>query len=172
MNRHNLMAALQAFVFLLVLSSTPSFSQPSGIGMGMRLWRGEARCWKASDLNLSQEQAKALDAFQQAFSRETQIFRAQIFAKRIELREFLTDPNSKIEIIRSKSSEILDHQAKLEDKSVEYLIKVRSLLTQEQLKVWCPELEIPPFRRMTQGPDFMGPMPFRRPPFHEGAKPE
>jgi hypothetical protein len=102
---NHLQVVLKTLVFLLAFSITPSFSQPPG--MGMRPWRGDARCWKAAELNLSQEQTKALDALQQTFFRESQPLRSRVFAKRLELRELLTDPNSKIEMIRSKSSEIL-----------------------------------------------------------------
>jgi hypothetical protein len=82
--------------------------------------------------------------------RETQLLRAEIFLKRLELREILTHPNSKAESILSKYSEMNQLQSKVEEKIIEYLIKVRSLLTQEQLKNWCPEREIPLFRRMMQ----------------------
>ena len=143
-----------------------------GMGMGMRPGKGEARCWKASDLNLSQEQMKGLDTLQQAFFRETQLLRAQIFSKRLELKELLTNSTTKIDSIRSKSAEISEHQAKLEEKSLEFLIKVRNLLSQEQLKDWCPEMEFPSFRRMMQRPDSMTPSPPRKPPFQEGIKPE
>jgi len=170
--RRSLSMLLFIFVLFFFFPVALSFSQPPGMGMGMRPWKGEARCWKASEMSLSPEQIKGLDAFQQTFFRETQLFRAQIFAKRLELRELLTNPTSKTEMIRAKSSEILDHQTKLEEKALEYLIKVRGLLTQEQLKNWCPELEFPPFRRMMQGPDLMGPLSPRRPPYPEGGKPE
>jgi len=165
---------LSIFILLVILPIASSFSQPPGMGMGMgmRHWKGEAKCWKASDLNLSQEQMKGLDTLQQAFFRETQLLRAQILSKRLELRELLTNSTTKIDSIRSKSAEILEHQAKFEEKSIEYLIKVRNLLNQEQLKDWCPEMEFPPFRRMMQGPDSMAPSLPRKPPFQEGVKPE
>jgi Spy/CpxP family protein refolding chaperone len=165
---------LPILILLVTLPVAPSFSQPPGMGMGMgmRPGKGEARCWKASDLNLSQEQMKGLDTLQQAFFRETQLLRAQIFSKRLELKELLTNSTTKIDSIRSKSTEISEHQAKLEEKSLEYLIKVRNLLSQEQLKDWCPEMEFPSFRRMMQGPDSMTPSPPRKPPFQEGIKPE
>ena len=167
---------LPILILLMTLPIAPSFSQPPGMGrgmgMGMRPWKGEARCWKASDLNLSQEQMKGLDTLQQAFFRETQLLRAQIFSKRLELKELLTNSTTKIDSIRSKSAEISEHQARFEEKSLEYLIKVRSLLSQEQLKDWCPETEFPSFRRMMQGPDSMTPSPPRKPPFQEGIKPE
>jgi hypothetical protein len=163
---------LLIFLFPLVFLIASSFSQPPERGMRLKPWRGEAKCWKASELNLTQEQTKALDTLQEAFFRETQLLRAQVLSKRLELRELLIHPATKTETIRLKSSEIQEHQAKLEEKALEYLIRVKTLLNQDQLRNWCPEMEFPPFRRMMQGPDSMGPPSPRRLPSQEGIKPE
>ena len=156
------------FCFLLVLFSSHAFSQPPGMKMGpgmeMRHWREEIRGYRASELNLSPKQAKELDIIQQAHSREAQLLRAQLLSKRLELREFLTNPTIKIESIRSKYSEINEIQTRFEEKAVEYLIKVRNLLTPEQLKSWSPEEEFPLFRRTTRGFGPFGPMHPRRSP--------
>jgi hypothetical protein len=140
--------------------------------MGMRRWRGESPCWKASELNLSNEQKKGLDLIQETYFRETQLIRAQLFTKRLELREFLLNPTMRIESIRVKYSEIIELQSREEEKAIEYLIKVRSLLIQEQLKMWCPELEYPPFRPMRHGPGPKDPMFPRKPSSQEGAREE
>ena len=124
--------------------------------MGMRKWRGEGPCWRASELDLSSEQRKSLELIQQAFFREAQLFRAQLFTRRLELRELFVSPNIKIELIRTKNSEIIELEAKQEERSVEYLIKVRNLLTPEQLQRWCPEQEFPAFRHMRYGAGPMG----------------
>jgi len=58
--------------------------------------------------------------------------------------------------------EIIELQSKQEEKAVEYLIKVRNLLTPEQLKSWCPEQEFPSFRHMMHGTGPMGPMHQRK----------
>jgi Spy/CpxP family protein refolding chaperone len=145
--------------FLFIFVTSPSFSQSPG--MGMRNWRGEAPCWRASDLDLSQEQRKNLELIQQAYFREAQLLRAQLFTRRLELREILTSPTTKTEAIRAKSSEIIELQAKEEERSVEYLVKVRNLLTPEQLRKWCPEREFPAFRHRMHGPGSMGPMQHR-----------
>ena len=162
--------------FLSILATSPSFSQPLGMkpgpGMRGRPWRGEGPCWRASELDLSLDQVKRLELIQQTFFRETQLPRAELFAKRLELREFLTNPTIKAESIRSKYLEINEIQSKLEEKTLEYLIKVRNVLTEEQLKIWCPEQEFPFFRRMMQGPGPMGTMPPRKPPFPEGPRKE
>jgi Spy/CpxP family protein refolding chaperone len=144
------------FSFLLIFAASPSFSQPPE--MGMRRWRGEGPCWRASDLDLSQEQRKNLELIQQAYFREAQLLRAQLFTRRLELRELLISPTTKTESIRAKNLEIIDLQSKHEEKSVEYLIKVRNLLAPEQLQKWCPEQEFPAFRQMMYGPGPMGPM--------------
>ncbi len=135
-----------------------SDSQP----IGMRPWKKEARCWRASELNLSPEQAKNLDLFQQTFLRETQLLRAQLLTRRIELRELLTNPANTTESIRNKHFEVVETQSKIEEKAIEYMMKVRSLLTQEQLKLWCPEQEFPFFQRTMPSYSPMGPMPHRK----------
>ena len=147
------------FCFLILFAATSSFSQPSG--KGMKKWRGEGPCWGASELNLSQEQRKSLDLIQQTYFRESQFIRAQLFTKRLELREFLINPTIKIESIRVKYFEITELQSKQEEKAIEYLIKVRNLLTLEQLQNWCPEQEFSAFRQMMYGTGPMGPKRFR-----------
>ena len=147
------------FCFCVIFVTSPSFSQPPG--MGMRNWRGEAPCWRASDLDLSQEQRKSLELIQQAYFREARLLRAQLFTRRLELRELLTGPTIKTESIRAKNSEIIELQSKEEERSVEYLVKLRNLLTPEQLRKWCPEREFPAFRHRMHGPGSMGPMQHR-----------
>jgi len=142
--------------FLILLTTAPSFSQPPG--PAMKKWRGEGQCWRASELDLSQEQRKSLDLIQQTYLREAQLFRLQLFTKRLELRELLTNSTTKTESIRGKYSEIVELRSKQEEKAVEYLIKVRGLLTPEQLKNWCPDQEFPTFRQMIHGPGPTGPM--------------
>lgn len=124
----------------------------------MRRWSSEGPCWRASDLDLSQEQRKNLELIQQVFFREAQALRAQLFTKRLELRELLVSPAAKIESIRAKNLEIIELQSRHEEKAVEYLIKVRNLLAPEQLQKWCPEQEFPAFRQMMHGPGSAGPM--------------
>jgi hypothetical protein len=164
------------FCFLFILAVSPSFSQPPGMRPGPEMrgkpWRGDAPCWRASDLDLSLDQVKRLELIQQTFFREIQLLRAELFARRLELREFLTNPTIKMELIRSKYLETNEIQSKLEEKDIEYLIKVRGLLTEEQLRIWCPEQELPFSRRMMPGPGAMGTMPPRKPPLPEWPRKE
>ncbi len=143
-----------------------------GPGMRMRHGKGEQRCWSAAELNPSPEQAKALNLLGQAYFQEAKRYRIELFSKRLEVRECLTNPSVKSEVIEAKNREIIELQAKIEEKTIEYLIKVRNLLTQEQLKVWCPEQEFPMLQRMMERPfPMMPPMPRPSPP-SEGPQKE
>jgi hypothetical protein len=162
---------ISCLVFLFILSASFSPAQPAGtkppMGIGMKAWRGDNKCWKASDLDLSSDQVKGLDLINQAYLREIRPLRAELFSKRMELREFLTNATIKPESIQLKTSEIIGLESKIEEREIEYLVKVRSLLTQEQLKVWCPEQEFPSLRGMMQRPEFMRPMNPGKPPSQE-----
>jgi Spy/CpxP family protein refolding chaperone len=134
-------------------------------GMGMRHWKGETRCWRASELDLSAEQMKGLDLIQQTYLQKVRPLRIQLFLKRLELQEFLTNPTVKTEAVRAKYLETIELRSKLEEKTIDYLIKLRNLLTQEQLKRWCPEKEFPLLREMMHGAGPISPLsPKRLPP--------
>jgi len=158
-------AKCSLIIFLLLfLFISPSFSQPMERrhGPGMMHRRGETSCLRACDLNLSSEQMKELELIQHSFYREAQPIRIELFSKYLELKEFLTNPIIKIESIQAKNAEIILLQSKLEERAILYLIKVRALLTQDQLRTWCPEQEFPHSRRMMPGPGPMGPMSPRK----------
>jgi Spy/CpxP family protein refolding chaperone len=155
-------------IFLVWFFSTvPAFPQAPGgkPGPGMRHRGEDLRCGRAAELNLSPEQLKELEQIQQSLVKETQILRAQLFAKRLELRETLTNPTAKTELIRLKYGEVASLESKIEEKSVDFLVKLRSLLTPEQMRYWCPEREFLPLRGgMGHGPGMMDPRSRRTPP--------
>ncbi len=127
-----------------------AFSQNSGTRFPPGMERREERCWRASELNLTPEQRRGLLQLQQIYFREARLLRDQLFSKQIELREFLTDKSANPEAVRLKHSEISRLQSRFEEKAIEYLIHVKEILTEEQLKSWCPEQESPFFGRMGQ----------------------
>jgi len=126
--------------------------------MEMHHWRGEKRCWKALELDLSSEQRKGLETLNQTFSEESYLLRTELFSKRLEFREWLTNPAIKTEILRVKQTEIVELQSKLEAMTLDHLHRIRNLLTSEQLRRWCPEREFPHAGRMMHGP-IRGPSP-------------
>jgi Spy/CpxP family protein refolding chaperone len=169
--------SLRIALLFLCLCLLPSLSRAqagkSGPGWGVRNWRGDAQCLSASELNLVPEQARAIDLLRQSSLREMASLRAQIFAKRLELREFLTNPAVKTETLRSTQSAISEIETRLNEKGLDYLVRVRALLTPEQLRLWCPEKEYPFIHgMMTQRPWMMGPARPGRPPSTEENRKE
>jgi hypothetical protein len=155
-------------IFTLILVG-PSLSQTPGpkINPRMRHWKGEVRCGRVLDLNLASDQIKEYDQIHQAHLRETQLLRTQLLARYLELRESFTNPNVNPEFIRLKYEEIAGLEFRVGEKAIDYLLKLRNLLTQEQLKNWCPEKEFPFKRGMGHGPGMTDPLNFRRPPFRD-----
>ncbi len=155
---------LLMLIFILLLVPICSNAQP----IGMRPWKKEPFCGRASELNLSVEQDKTLQMLQQTYLQETQLLRAQLLTKRLEIRELLTHPENKTDLIRTKFIELGEIHSRMEEKGMEYLLKVRKLLTPEQLKFWCPEEEFPMWHRRMPGHSPMRPLnPKRNPPPEE-----
>lgn len=144
-------------VFFILLNSSgfsQSLQERSSFPMRMGHGKREVKCWRVLELELPLDKQKELQLIQQTFLKETQLLRAQLFTKRLELREMLTNPAIREEMIRPKYLELAEIQAKLEERTMEYLIKIRSFFTSEQLPFWCPEEEIPfyPPMRERHGP--------------------
>lgn len=159
--------AIPLFLFIFVFPPFIAFSQPSSMKPPTRMeqWWKETQCLRASDINLSQDQIKGLDMIQEAYFQEIRFLRIQLFSKRVELQDLLTNPTLKSEAIRTKYREMNELQLKFDEQTMEYLLKLRNLLTEEQLKTWCPEKEFSFFREMVHGPGLKHPMhPRRLPP--------
>lgn len=148
---------LNSFGFSQSLQERSNF--PRRMGHGKR----EMKCWRVSELELSSEKQKELQLIQQTFFKETQLLRAQLFTKRLELREMLTNPAIREEVIRPKYLELAEIQAKLEERIMEYLIKIRSFFASEQLPFWCPEEEFPFYPPMRERHGPMKPMGHKSP---------
>jgi len=155
------------YIFIFVFPPLLAFSQPSSMKLSPRMeqWWTEAQCLRASDINLSQDQIKGLDMIQEAYFQEIRFIRIQLFSRRLELRDILTNPTQRSEAIRAKYREMNELQLKLDEQTMEYLLKLRNLLTKEQLKTWCPEKEFSFLREMVRGPGLIHPMhPRKHPP--------
>lgn len=146
------------FFFVPPLALSQSFQERSNFPMRMGYWKREAKCWRVSELELSSEKQKELQLIQQTFFKETQLLRAQLFTKRLDLREMLTNPAIRDEAIRPKYLELAEIQAKLEERTIEYLLRIRSFFTSEQLPLWCPEEEFPSYSLMRERYGPMKPM--------------
>jgi Spy/CpxP family protein refolding chaperone len=92
-------------------------------------------CWESSSFALTQAQKKALETLRRAYMAEAIPIRTGLFALRVELRHLLSDPNVQPQILFDQQRKISALQAKLEELSLSYQVKARSIFTKEQLEM-------------------------------------
>ena len=94
----------------------------------------QGTCWESSTFALTEAQKKALETLRRAYMGKAIPIRTELFALKIELRHLLLDPNVQPQILFEQQRKISALQAKLEELSLSYQVKARSLFTNEQLE--------------------------------------
>jgi CheY-like chemotaxis protein len=123
-------------LFILILFGIqPSKAQPPFHPQNKPMLRmdGQDAYWKSSDLDLTEAQKKTLGGLQRAYASEALPLRMELMSLRFELRHLIQDPNVQPKILLDRQKKISELQAKLDDLSLSYQIKARSILTKEQL---------------------------------------
>jgi CheY-like chemotaxis protein len=95
----------------------------------------QGTCWESSSFALTEAQSKALETLRRAYMAEAIPIRTGLFALKIELRHLLSDPNVQPQILFDQQRKISALQAKLEELSLSYQVKARSIFTKEQLEM-------------------------------------
>lgn len=83
-------------------------------------------------LSLSKAQEEKIESLNKSFYAKTGKIRDRLDQKRAELSNLLENPYSNGEKIKDKVSEIAFLQMQLQEETVDYLEKIRSILTPEQ----------------------------------------
>lgn len=83
---------------------------------------------------LMEDQKKELGNLRLSYRAETQPIRMELFALKIQLRYLLMDPNVQPGILFENQRKISALHAKLEELSLSYQVKARSVFTKEQLQ--------------------------------------
>ena len=94
----------------------------------------QGTCWESSSFALTGEQKKTLETLRRAYMAEAIPIRTGLFALKIDLRHLLSDPNIQPQILFDQQRKISALQAKLEELSLSYQVKARSIFTKEQLE--------------------------------------
>jgi len=124
---------LIAFVLVNIKVSEAQRTFPSNTKPNLRM-DSQGTCWESSSLALTEAQKKALEALRRAYMGEAIPIRTGLFASKIELRHLLSDPNVQPQILFDQQKKISALQAKLEELSLSYQVKARSVFTKEQLE--------------------------------------
>ncbi len=90
--------------------------------------------WRSSPLNLTEVQKKSLENLHRAYMAEATPIRMGLLALKIELRHLLLNPNVQPQILFDQQRRISALQTNLEELSLSYQVKARSIFTREQLE--------------------------------------
>ncbi len=124
---------LTAFILVNIKVSEAQRTFPSNNQPNLRM-DGRGTCWEFSSFALTEAQKKALETLRRAYMAEAIPIRTGLFALKIELRHLLSDPNVQSQLLFEQQRKISALQAKLEELSLFYQIKARSIFTKEQLE--------------------------------------
>jgi Spy/CpxP family protein refolding chaperone len=103
-----------------------------GMGRGQR----HPRWCLPDDLRLTAEQVEKLKFIEGSYLNDITPLRNDLLNKRYELRRLISDPTSKADDIRAKQGEAFVLETQIQEKVIDYQLKVREVLTPEQFKVW------------------------------------
>jgi len=119
--------------FLVLFFASSGFAQ-RGESYGRRNFPlSESPCWTKAYLEATPEQLKSLENLQRSFYKEISGLRNQHMNLRYELRSLLDSPNPDRRMILEKQNQFSGIQMKMDQISIQYLLKARALLTPEQL---------------------------------------
>jgi hypothetical protein len=124
---------LIAFVLVNIKVSEAQRTFPSNTKPNLRM-DSQGTCWESFSFALTEAQKKALETLRRAYMAEAIPIRTGLFALKIELRHLLSDPNVQPQILFDRQRKISALQAKLEELSLSYQVKARSIFTKEQLE--------------------------------------
>jgi Spy/CpxP family protein refolding chaperone len=82
------------------------------------------------------EQMKKLRSIQRSYLNDLTPLRNDFLNKRYEFRRLISDPTSNADDIRAKQEEALALETQIQEKVIDYQLKVREILTPRQFKLW------------------------------------
>lgn len=127
MKKFSVMVAL----VLLVASATWVVAGPRGRAN----WGDDTWCpgvSQLSALNLSAEQSEKIRGLRESFVKETTPIRTQLFTKKTEMRLLWIQTSLDADKIRATQKEILSLMGQMQEKTTDFRLAFRNLLTPEQ----------------------------------------
>ncbi len=123
------------FLFVL-LWIRPLEAQESSISRDKAVLRVDSQkvSQRSSSLDLTEAQKKSLEELRSMYAKEAIPMKTSLLALKIELRHSLRDPNVQPQILLGQQKKISALRAKLEELSLSYQVKARSIFTKEQLE--------------------------------------
>jgi len=124
------------FFILIIFGVQPSKAQPPFYPYNKSMSRsdGQGAYWKSSNFGLTEIQKTTLESLQRAYASEAFPLRMELMSLRFELRHLIRDLNVPSMTLLGRQRKISELQGKLENLSLSYQIKTRSIFTKKQLE--------------------------------------
>lgn len=88
------------------------------------------------DLHLTSKQMEQMKSTQNYYLRDMRVLRNELLNKKYELRKLLSNPDSKPSEIRLKQQEVFALESQIQERILDYQLKVRDILTPQQFRLW------------------------------------
>jgi Spy/CpxP family protein refolding chaperone len=121
---------------ILLILRVPFAGAQWPVQRGMGMGHGHPPSWVPDDLRLTAEQMEELKSIEGSYLNDITPLRNELLNKRYELRRLFLDPTSKADDIRAKQGEAFVLETQIQEKVIDYQLKVREVLTPDQFKVW------------------------------------
>jgi Spy/CpxP family protein refolding chaperone len=95
------------------------------------------------ELNLTKEQQAAIKRIKANYLNKVIHLRSELAAKQLEFKNLIGDPTATEEAIRTRGREIEAVNGQIMREMVSFEIEVRRVLTPEQLRTWCKNMDSP-----------------------------
>ena len=137
---------LSLFTLFIIRISSAQESFPKRNTPDSRIMERRGTCLESLSPSIREDQKKAIESLRRAYIAETRPIRIELFALKIDLRYLLSDRNVEPRVLFDQQRKISVLQGKLEELSLSYQLRARSVFTKEQLERlpegWAYELGI------------------------------
>jgi Spy/CpxP family protein refolding chaperone len=97
---------------------------------------GGSSFWLPEDLKLTREQTEEIKSTQHRYLKDIRILRNELLNKRYSLQRLLSDPTVKSSEIKAKQKEVFALENKIQEKALDYQLRMREILTPQQFRLW------------------------------------
>ena len=130
------------FIVALFILPYPSVWAQWPVQRGMGRGHDHPPCWLPEDLQMTVEQEEKLKSIQGSYLNDITLLRNDLLNKRYELRRLILDPTSKADDIRVRQEEAFVLEAQIEEKVIDYQLKVKEILTPQQFRLWISRYQV------------------------------
>lgn len=93
-----------------------------------------------------------MESVERRYLKDMSALRNDLLNKRYRLRRLFSDPTSKADDLRSKQKEVFVLENQIQERILDYELKVRDILTPEQFRLWVSRRQMQSGHMMHHGP--------------------